>query len=143
MTQTRREWLQTMAALSVGAVAAALIPRRVLSQQPDRLTAFRAQIGSVPIQTQHLGENLTLLSGPGGNVVVLHGAEGLIMVDTFVAPAWPRLQESLKALGAAVKFVINTHWHFDHTDNNASLHAGGATVVAHENTRRRMSEPQH
>jgi len=132
-----------MAALSVGAVADALIPRRVLSQQPDRLTAFRAQIGSVPIQTQHLGENLTLLSGPGGNVVVLHGAEGLIVVDTFVAPAWPKLQESLKSFGASVKFVINTHWHFDHTDNNAPLHAGGATVVAHENTRRRMSAPQH
>ena len=132
-----------MAALSAGAVADALIPRRVLSQQPDRLAAFRAQIGAVPIQAQQLGENLTLLSGPGGNVVVLHGAEGLIMVDTFVAPAWPKLQESLKSFGAPVKFVINTHWHFDHTDNNAPLHAGGATVVAHENTRRRMSAPQH
>ena len=143
MSATRREWLQTMAALSAGAVADALVPRWVLSQQPDRLAAFRAQVGAVPIQTQQLGENLTLLSGPGGNVVVLHRAEGLIMVDTFVAPAWPKLQESLKSFGAPVKFVINTHWHFDHTDNNGPLHAGGATVVAHENTRRRMSEPQH
>src|SRR6266550_2808352 len=132
-----------MAALSAGAVTDALIPRWVLSQQPDRLAAFRAQIGAVPIQMQQLGENLTLLSGPGGNVVVLHGAEGLILVDTFVAPAWPKLQESLKAFGAPVKVVINTHWHFDHTDNNAPLRAAGATVVAHENTRRRMSEPQH
>src|SRR5258706_12546945 len=132
-----------MAALSAGAVADALIPRGVLSQQPDRLAAFRAQVGAVPIQTQQLGENLTLLSGPGGNVVVLHGAEGLVMVDTFVAPAWPRLEESLKSFGAPVKFVINTHWHFDHTDNNAPLHAGGATVLAHENTKRRMSEPHH
>jgi len=143
VSATRREWLQTMAALSAGAVADALVPRWVLSQQPDRLAAFRAQVGAVPIQTQQLGENLTLLSGPGGNVVVLHRAEGLIMVDTFVAPAWPKLQESLKSFGAPVKFVINTHWHFDHTDNNGPLHAGGATVVAHENTRRRMSEPQH
>ncbi len=143
MSGTRREWLQTMAALSAGAVADALIPRWVLSQQPDRLAAFRAQIGAVPIQMQQLGENLTLLSGPGGNVVVLHGAEGLILVDTFVAPAWPKLQESLKAFGAPVNVVINTHWHFDHTDNNAPLHADGATVVAHENTKRRMSEPQH
>jgi len=132
-----------MAALSAGAVADALIPRWVLSQQPDRLAAFRAQVGAVPIQTQRLGENLTLLSGPGGNVVVLHGADGLVMVDTFVAPAWPKLEESLKALGAPVKIVINTHWHFDHTDNNAPLRAAGATVVAHENTRRRMSAPQH
>jgi len=143
MSGTRREWLRIMAALSAGAVADALIPRRVLSQQPDRLAAFRAQIGAVPIQTQSLGENLTMLSGPGGNVVVLHGADGLVVVDTFVAPAWPKLEESLKALGAPVKTVINTHWHFDHTDNNAPLRAAGATVVAHENTRRRMSAPQH
>lgn len=115
-------------------------------QQPqDPLAAFRAQIGAAPIQTRQLSNNLTLLSGPGGNVVVLHGSDGLIVVDTFAAPAWPRLEESLKALGggAPVKFVIDTHWHFDHTDNNAPLHAAGATVVAHETTKRRMSAPQH
>jgi len=134
---TRREWLQMMAALSFA-------PSGLRTQQPqDRLAAFRAQIGATPIKTQPLGEQLTLLSGPGGNVVVLHGAEGLIVVDTFVAPAWPNLEESLKGLGGPVKFVINTHWHFDHTDNNAPLHAAGATVVAHENTKRRMSAPQH
>ena len=133
-----------MAALGAGSFANALIPRAAWQQQPqDRTAALRAQIGAVPIQTNQLAENLTLLSGPGGNVVVLHGADGLVMIDTFVAPAWPRLEESLKALGAPVEFVINTHWHFDHTDNNAPLRAGGATIVAHENTKRRMSEPHH
>src|SRR5437870_9079231 len=149
---TRREWLRTIAALGAGA----LLPRSLiksrsfapsgLRRQPaqDPTAAFRAQIGAVPIQARQLGENLTLLSGPGGNVVVLHGTDGLVVVDTFVAPAWPRLQESLKGLGGApVKVVINTHWHFDHTDNNAPLHAGGATVVAHENTRLRMTQPHH
>jgi len=134
-----------MAALGAGCLAHALIPRALAraAQQPaqDPTAAFRAQIGAVPIQTRQLGENLTLLSGPGGNVVLLHGADGLVVVDTFVAPAWPKLQESLANLGAPVKFVINTHWHFDHTDNNAPLHAAGATVVAHANTKRRMSEP--
>src|SRR5438874_10366642 len=140
---TRREWLQTIAALSAGAVADALIPRWVLSQQPDRLAAFRAQFGAVPIQTQSLGENLTMLSGPGGNVVVLRDPGGLIVVDTFVAPAWPKLEDLLKSFGSRVKFVINTHWHFDHTDNNAPLRAGGATVVAHENTKLRMTQRHH
>jgi cyclase len=151
---TRREWLRMMAALGAGAVVEALMPRELARaatgrawQQPaqDRTAAFRAQIGAVPIQAQPLGENLTLLSGPGGNVVVLHGSDGLIVVDTFVAPAWPKLEESLAGLGggAPPKFVINTHWHFDHTDNNAPLRAGGATVVAHENTRRRMTQPHH
>src|SRR5256885_7094546 len=149
-SSTRREWLRIMAAVGAGALVDGLLPRGLaraatgrVAQQQDPVAAFRARIGAVPIQAQPLAENLTLLSGPGGNVVVLRGADGLVMVDTFVSPAWPKLQESLKALGAPVKFVINTHWHFDHTDNNAPLHARGATVVAHENTRRRMSAPQH
>lgn len=144
MSITRREWLQMMATLSAGAVAESLIPNRLFSQQAqDRLAAFRAQVGAAPIATQQLGDNLTLLSGPGGNVVVLHGADGLVVVDTFAAPAWPRLDAALKEIGGPVKFVINTHWHLDHTDNNAALRAAGATVVAHENTKRRMSESHH
>jgi cyclase len=63
-------------------------------------------------------------------------------MQLFVAPAWPKLKEALDGLGSApVQYVIDTHWHFDHTDNNAPLHAAGATVLAHENTKRRISEP--
>src|SRR5438477_10278819 len=147
---TRREWLRMMAAMSGAALVNGLLPRELaraatgrVAQQQDPLAAFRARIGAVPIQAQPLAENLTLLAGPGGNVVVLRGSDGLVVVDTFVTPAWPRFQESLKGLGAPVKFVINTHWHFDHTDNNASLRAAGATLVAHENTRLRMTQPHH
>src|SRR2546430_2295463 len=98
MSTTRREWLQTMAALSTGALfpgkSRSLAASRLGMQTPDRLSAFRAQFGAVPIQAQSLGANLTMLSGPGGNVVVLRDPGGLIMVDTFVAPAWPKLEES-------------------------------------------------
>ena len=148
-SRTRREWVRMMAAMGAGALVDGLVPRevaRAASGRPpqDPVAAVRARIGAIPIQAQRLGENLTLLAGPGGNVVVLHGAEGMVLVDTFVAPAWPRLQESLKGLsGAPVKFVIDTHWHFDHTDNNAPLRAGGATLVAHENTKLRMTQPHH
>ena len=128
-----------MAAVGVGA----LIPPVRRQQPQDPLAAFRAQIGAVPIKSQPLSDNLTLLSGPGGNVVVLHGSDGLVMVDTFVATAWPHLDESLKAIGGPVKTVIDTHWHFDHVDNNGPLRAAGATIIAHENTKRRMSAPQH
>src|SRR5437879_6205036 len=147
---TRREWLRMMTAMSGAALVDGLLPRGLaraatgrVAQQQDPLAAFRARIGAVPIQAQPLAENLTLLSGPGGNVVVLRGADGLLMVDTFVSPAWPKLQESLKGLGGPVKFVINTHWHFDHTDNNAPLRAAGATLVAHENTKLRMTQRHH
>ncbi len=140
-----------MAAMGAGALVEGLLPPelaraatgRAAQQQQDRVAQFRAQIGATPIQSQSLAKNITLLAGPGGNVVVLHGSDGLVVVDTFVAPAWPKFQESLKGLGAPVKTVINTHWHFDHTDNNASLRAGGAMLVAHENTKLRMTQPHH
>ena len=71
-----------------------------------------------------------MFDGPGGAVAVLNGPDGKFVVDTFVAPAWPRLKEALEALGnAPVQYVIDTHWHFDHTDNNAHLHAAGAVQV--------------
>jgi len=150
---TRREMLRNSAAFAGSALLAQLCPASLLSagvpgfqQQAataptDRLAAMRAQMGGAPIQAQPLAENLTLLSGPGGNVVVLNGPDGKIVVDTFLLPAWPKLKEALDGLGnAPVKTVIDTHWHFDHTDNNGNLHSAGATVLAHENTKTRMAE---
>ena len=151
---TRREMLRNSAAFAGSTLLAQLFPASFLSagvpprrQQAattssDQLAAMRAQMGSAPIQSQPLAENLTLLSGPGGNVVVLNGPDGKIVVDTFLMPAWPKLKETLDGLGnAPLKTAIDTHWHFDHTDNNANLHAAGATVLAHENTKTRMAEP--
>jgi glyoxylase-like metal-dependent hydrolase (beta-lactamase superfamily II) len=152
---TRREMLRSSATLAGSAFLAQLFPGSLLrasalryaQQAPapaaDPVAAARARSGAIPIQTQKLADNLTLLSGPGGNVVVLNGLDGKFLVDTFVAPAWPKLKETLDGLGnAPLKFVIDTHWHFDHTDNNAALHAAGATVLAHENTKKRMSATQ-
>src|SRR5579872_7302409 len=149
---TRREMLQNSAGFAGSALLAQFFPASLLSagvpgprQQAasapaDRLTAIRAQMGAAPIQAQPLAENLTMLSGPGGNVVVLNGPDGKIVIDTFLLPAWPKLKEALDGLGKApLKTVIDTHWHFDHTDNNANLHAAGATVLAHENTKTRMA----
>ncbi len=108
----------------------------------DPVAARRAQMGAAPIATSRLGDRLTMLSGPGGNVVVLDGPEGKIVVDSFVQPAWPRLKASLDALGGGpIRTLIDTHWHFDHTDNNANFHAAGAGILAHANTRKRLSEP--
>src|ERR1700704_2460840 len=150
---SRREMLRYSATLVGSAVLAHLFSGRLLraataglaQQSPsaaDLLASMRAKFNAVPMETQKLADNVTMFDGPGGAVVVLNGPDGKFMVDTFVAPAWPRLGEALDGPGnASVKYVINTHWHFDHTDNNAHLHAEGATVLAHENTKRRMSEP--
>jgi cyclase len=148
---TRRELMLAAAGLTGAALAARLFPATIVRaatpvfppQAPagDRVAAMRAQFGGAPIQTQPLADTITLLSGPGGNVVVLNGADGKLMGDTFVQPAWPHLKGALDAIGKApVKTAIDTHWHFDHSDNNASLRAAGATLVAHENTKKRMSE---
>src|SRR5215471_13707475 len=148
---SRRTMLRDSATLAGSAFLAQLFPASLLrgavpfpaQQAPaaDPVAAFRAQMAANPIQAQKLADNLTLLSGPGGNVAVLNGADGKVVVDTFVLPAWAKFKESLDAISnAPLKTVINTHWHFDHVDNNAALHAAGATVLAHENTKKRMSE---
>jgi cyclase len=150
---SRREMLRGSAALAGSAFLAHLFPPTLLRASAagfaqrapspaDLLADMRAKFNAVPMETQKLADNLTMFDGPGGAVVVLNGPDGKVVVDTFVAPAWPKLKEALDRLGSApVKYVIDTHWHFDHTDNNAPLHAAGATVLAHENTKKRMSEP--
>jgi cyclase len=148
---SRRELLLAAAGLTGGALAARLFPVGIVhaatpgfpqnAAAGDQVAAMRAQFGGMPIQAQPLTDSITLLSGPGGNVVVLNGADGKLMGDTFVQPVWPHLKDALAAIGKApVKTAIDTHWHFDHSDNNASLRAAGATLVAHENTKKRMSE---
>jgi glyoxylase-like metal-dependent hydrolase (beta-lactamase superfamily II) len=110
-------------------------------QKPDPLAERRAQIGSAPIETTKLAENLVMLSGPGGNVIVLNGPDGKLVVDSFVLPAWPKLKQSLDGMGTApIKTLIDTHWHFDHADNNENFRKAGAAIVAHVNTKKRLSE---
>ena len=107
----------------------------------DQVAAMRASMATAPIETTRLTDSLTMLSGPGGNIAVLNGPDGKVVVDTFVQGAWDRLRQSLDAIGAApIKTAIDTHWHFDHADNNAAFRAAGAAVIAHENTAKRMAQ---
>ena len=109
---------------------------------PDpMLEEMRAKIGAAPIESAKLTDAMTMLSGPGGNVAVLAGREGKIVVDSFVLPAWPRLKAMLDGIdGSATRTLIDTHWHFDHADNNANFRAAGAGILAHVNTRTRLSQ---
>ncbi|MFZ1033358.1 MAG: MBL fold metallo-hydrolase, partial [Candidatus Acidiferrales bacterium] len=150
---SRREMLQGSTTLAGSAFLAHLFPATLLrgfatdnaqrASSPAALLALmRGKFNAVPMETQKLADNVTMFDGPGGAVTVLNGPDGKFVVDTFVALAWPRLKVALDGLSnAPVKYAIDTHWHFDHTDNNSHLHAEGATVLAHENTKKRMSEP--
>jgi glyoxylase-like metal-dependent hydrolase (beta-lactamase superfamily II) len=136
-------FLHAAGLLSGGALLGRYVPGGLLDAfQGSSLEAMRAQMGAAPIESIRLADRLTMFSGPGGNVVVLSGAGGKVVVDGFVKPAWPRLKAALDALdGSPIQSMIDTHWHFDHADNNASFRAAGAGVIAHENTAKRLTEP--
>src|ERR1700683_5178923 len=100
---TRRGMLRNWAGFAGSALLAQLFPASLLNagvpalgQQAatpatDSLGAMRAQMGTVPIHSQPLAKNLTLLSGPGGTVVGLNGSDGKIVDDTFLVPVWPEV----------------------------------------------------
>ena len=95
------------------------------------------------LETQKLAEGLSLISGAGGNVALMVGPSGVLLVDDKVAPATPELQQAIAAVTPKpVRFVFNTHWHGDHTGGNAVLGGAGAVIVAHDNVLKRLSSKQ-
>lgn len=132
----------SLSARARAAAAIARVPQQGAAKSPaEVLAGMRAQMGAIPIMPTKLADNLTLLSGPGGNVAVLHGPDGKIVVDSFVQPAWPKLKQNIDGMGnQPVKLLIDTHWHFDHTDNNERFHEAGAMILAHDNTKKRLTE---
>lgn len=105
--------------------------------------AAQLQEPDFTLQAQELGEGLYMLSGRGGNIAVSTGTDGTFLVDDQYAPAVPEINAALGRLGAPpTRFVLNTHWHHDHTGGNEPLAAAGTVVVAHANVRARMSVPQ-
>jgi len=144
---TRRDLLRTAAMVGGGAAVAELFSRPMAQAQQasapsDPLAAMRAHMAATPIESTVLMNIMTMFSGPGGNVVVLHGLDGKVVVDTFVQGAFAGLKRRLDALGnTPFLAAIDTHWHFDHADNNESFRKAGATLIAHENTSKRLSEP--
>jgi len=94
--------------------------------------------GNVTIQP--LRGNLSLLVGSGGNIGVFTGPEGTLFVDAGIGVSRGKIEAVLKNIGAGpIRYLLNTHWHFDHTDGNEWLHAAGATIVAHQNTRKHLA----
>ncbi len=138
---SRRRFVTTAAA----AAAASRFCHSWLQAQeiPDVLARGRAAGATATIKTQSLRGNVSALMGAGGNIAVLPGKDGKLLIDSGYATAQPHLTEALKAISSdPITHLINTHWHFDHTDGNEWVHAAGATIIAHENCRSRLSTPQ-
>jgi glyoxylase-like metal-dependent hydrolase (beta-lactamase superfamily II) len=138
---TRRRFLTIAASVT----AAAGFHRSTLRAQeiPDVLAQGRAAGATAKVKAQSLRGNVTALIGVGGNIAVLPGKDGKVLIDSGYATARPQLTEALAAISSdPITHLINTHWHFDHTDGNEWVHSVGATIIAHENCRTRLSTPQ-
>ncbi len=115
-----RSLLPAIALLAAGAA---------LAQQPADTT----------IKIEKIAPGVAVLFGQGGNIGISYGADGTILIDDQFAPVTPKIQAAVTELGATpVKFLINTHWHFDHSGGNENFGKAGAVILAHENVRIRM-----
>ena len=103
--------------------------------------AFK-EAATAKVTVENLRRNISILSGAGGNIAVLTGPDGKLLVDAGIITARPHVSEALASInGDPIKQLINTHWHFDHTGGNEWVHEAGASILAHENTRKHLSQP--
>jgi glyoxylase-like metal-dependent hydrolase (beta-lactamase superfamily II) len=109
------------------------------AESPVNLINAEARAGNIVV-TPVRGP-ISMLSGSGGNIAVLQGTQGKLMVDGGITLSQKPLQAALDKLGPGQpKYVINTHWHWDHADSNGWLHDLGATIVAHPNSLKHLSQ---
>ena len=107
------------------------------------MAAAQRDLSKVEIAAKRLGDGLYVLEGAGGNMAVSVGEDAVFLVDDQYAPLTEKIVAAIaKLTPKPVRFVLNTHWHGDHTGGNENLGRAGAIVVAHDNVRRRMSVEQ-
>ncbi|NJC06099.1 glyoxylase-like metal-dependent hydrolase (beta-lactamase superfamily II) [Sphingomonas kaistensis] len=102
--------------------------------------AAQQDMSRVEIKVERVTPGVAVLFGAGGNIGLSYGEDGNVIIDDQYAPLAPRIAAAVKAVDPdPVRFVINTHWHGDHTGGNEAFGKAGAVIVAHDNVRRRMS----
>lgn len=105
-------------------------------------SAAQQEAEDVQIEVTHVSGSVYMLQGRGGNIGVSVGEDGALLVDDQFAPLAPKIRAAVDSLGqGGVRYVLNTHWHHDHTDGNR-VFGREAPVVAHRNVRLRLASPQ-
>jgi glyoxylase-like metal-dependent hydrolase (beta-lactamase superfamily II) len=125
---------------STGLIASGLLlaPKNMFAQTSPVIIIKNAAAKD-PVTVKALRGNLHFMEGSGGNIVVFNGSDGKLMVDGGIAVSQKKINDALSGISTdPLKFLINTHWHFDHADGNEWLHNAGATIIAHENTRKNL-----
>jgi glyoxylase-like metal-dependent hydrolase (beta-lactamase superfamily II) len=120
-----------------------LTPGEVFAEARGLISLIKDSAAASPIVAHKLRNNISVLEGSGGNVAVLTGPDGKVLIDAGIGVSRPQMTKALVDLSAdPITHLINTHWHFDHTDGNAWLNSAGAKIIAQENTRKYLSEVQ-
>jgi glyoxylase-like metal-dependent hydrolase (beta-lactamase superfamily II) len=124
-----------------GATALAFVaPLKLFAEDDGLVQTARRTAAASNVTVQKLRGNVSVLMGAGGNIAVLTGRDGKLLIDAGFAGARPKITDALASLSPdPIKHLINTHWHFDHTDGNEWLHSAGAAILAHTNTRKHLS----
>jgi glyoxylase-like metal-dependent hydrolase (beta-lactamase superfamily II) len=102
-----------------------------------------AQQGDVQIKTTSVAGSVSMLEGSGGNIGICAGEDGILMIDDQFAPLSDKIRAAAQAIapGKELRFLVNTHWHGDHTGGNA-IFGKEALILAHDNVRQRLATPQ-
>lgn len=104
-------------------------------------SGFAKEAPKPEVKASKIKDNLFFISGPGGNVALLCGKDGNLIIDDKFAETSESILAAVKSVcPGGVKFVFNTHWHFDHTGGNENMGKAGSVIVAHKNVRTRMSK---
>lgn len=104
---------------------------------------IEAQNREVKITSQKVADNIYMLQGQGGNIGVFVGDDGVFMIDDQFAPLSKKIINKIKEItDKPLSYLINTHWHGDHTGGNENMKKEGFLIVSHENVRKRMSVDQ-
>jgi len=104
------------------------------------LTVTAQNFDTVNIKTTKVAGSVYMLEGSGGNIGVLVGNDGVILIDDQFAPLSEKIKKAIAAISdKPIKFIINTHFHGDHSDGNKIFGSEGSIIVAHENVRKRLS----
>lgn len=130
---------QVLAAGGLAVAAACVAPRGLFAETDTLVEDALREAATAKIAVQPLRRNITVLLGAGGNIAVLTGPDGKLLVDAEIKTAQTKVSEALASINAdPIKQLINTHWHFDHTGGNDWVHQAGASILAQENTRKHL-----